>query len=92
MVDKPTIFINHHTEEDPVDVAFVDEGHLLLTQGKQSYTGKCHLADIISKARVTVVMFDENQTLTAEQYWEPELLDEFRKMAEETDSHIELKN
>lgn len=40
VVDKPTTFINNHTEDNPVDVVFVDEGHLLLTQGKQSYKGK----------------------------------------------------
>ena len=32
VVDKPTTFINNHTEDNPVDVVFVDEGHLLLTQ------------------------------------------------------------
>ena len=58
VVDKPTTFINNHTEDNPVDVVFVDEGHLLLTQGKQSYKGKDQLEDIIKRARVTVVMFD----------------------------------
>ena len=37
VVSKPTAFINSHSEDEPVDVAFVDEAHLLLTQGKQSY-------------------------------------------------------
>lgn len=40
VVSKPTTFINNHSEGDPVDVAFVDEAHLLLTQGKQSYQGE----------------------------------------------------
>ncbi len=29
---KPASFINHYSPDDPVDVAFVDEAHLLRTQ------------------------------------------------------------
>ena len=52
VVDKPTRFINKHSEAghgggherqnypcDPVDVVLIDEAHLLLTQGNQGYTG-----------------------------------------------------
>lgn len=92
VVYKPTSFINHRTEDDPIDVAFVDEAHLLLTQGKQSYRGKNQLEDIIRRARVTVVMFDENQILTAEQYWEQKNLEHFRRMAKEQKNYFELKN
>lgn len=83
VVDKPTTFINNHTEDNPVDVVFVDEGHLLLTQGKQSYKGKDQLEDIIKRARVTVVMFDENQILTTEQFREAEELEKYRNKARE---------
>lgn len=48
VVSKPTTFINNHSEDDPVDVVFVDEAHLLLTQGKQSYHGENQLKDIIA--------------------------------------------
>ncbi len=34
VVSKPTTFINNHSEKSPVDVVFIDEAHLLLTQGK----------------------------------------------------------
>lgn len=90
VVSKPTRFINTHTEDEPVDVAFVDEAHLLLTQGKQSYQGKNQLKDIISRARVTVVMFDENQILTTEQIWEAQILDEYREMAKQSGNHFVL--
>lgn len=90
VVSKPTRFINMHTEDEPVDVAFVDEAHLLLTQGKQSYQGKNQLKDIISRARVTVVMFDENQILTTEQIWEAQILDEYREMAKQSGNHFVL--
>lgn len=91
VVCKPTSFINNHKIEEPVDVAFIDEAHLLLTQGKQSYQGKNQLQDIIDRARVTVVMFDENQILTTEQYWESQILDGFRSKAKNTDNYFELK-
>lgn len=91
VVSKPTMFINNHTADNPIDVAFIDEAHLLLTQGKQSYQGKNQLKDIIERARVTVVMFDENQILTTEQFWEAHLLEEYREMARKSDNYIELK-
>lgn len=91
IVKKPTSFINHHSPEDPIDVAFIDEAHLLLTQGKQSYQGKNQLQDIIERAKVTVVMFDENQILTTEQYWEEQILELYRNLAMEQENHYELK-
>jgi hypothetical protein len=90
VVSKPTAFINNHTESDPVDVAFIDEAHLLLTQGKQSYRGENQLKDIIDRARVTVVMFDENQILTTEQFWESQILEQYRSQAKASDNYIVL--
>lgn len=92
VVCKPTSFINNHTVDEPIDVAFIDEAHLLLTQGKQSYQGDNQLQDIINRARVTVVMFDENQILTTEQYWESEILNKFRRQAKEENNYFVLKN
>ena len=90
VVSKPTTFINHHSAGKPIDVAFIDEAHLLLTQGKQSYRGKNQLQDIIERAKVTVVMFDENQILTTEQYWETEILGNYREKAKENGNHFKL--
>lgn len=90
VVSKPTTFINNHTKDNPVDVAFIDEAHLLLTQGKQSYRGKNQLQDIIERARVTVVMFDENQILTTEQFWEAQILEKYRNQAKKSNNHIVL--
>ena len=91
VVCKPTTFINHHTSNEPIDVAFVDEAHLLLTQGKQSYKGENQLKDIIERAKVTIVMFDENQILTTEQYWEAQILEKYRNMAKLQGNYFELK-
>lgn len=90
VVSKPTRFIHTHTEDEPVDVAFVDEAHLLLTQGKHSYQGKNQLKDIISRAKITVVIFDENQILTTEQIWEAQILDEYREKAKQSGNYFVL--
>ena len=88
VVSKPTRFINTHSPNNPVDIAFVDEAHLLWTQGKQSYRGDNQLQDIIERARVTVVMFDENQILTTEQFWESQILDKYREEAKKNKNYI----
>lgn len=72
IVSKPTRFINLISPDDPVDVVIIDEAHLLWTQGKQSYQGKNQLEDILSRAKVVVVVFDKNQILSFEQYLENE--------------------
>lgn len=71
VVMKPTNFINYQSKNNlKADVVIVDEAHLLLTQGKQSYRGKNHLKDLLANAKVVVAVFDENQILTTEQIWE----------------------
>lgn len=92
VVYRPTRFINKHSKENPIDVAFIDEAHLLWTQGRQSYRGDNQLQDILDRAKVTVVMFDENQILTTEQFWEAELLEKYRKRAKEANNYVTLKN
>lgn len=92
VVCKPTHFINSTSQKNPIDIAFVDEAHLLLTQGKQSYRGDNQLADIIKRAKVTVVMFDENQILTTEQYLENEQIEDLRDTAKKQGNYIVLKN
>lgn len=92
VVCKPTRFINSYSPENPVDVVFVDEAHLLWTQGKQSYQGNNQLQDIIDRAKVTVVMFDENQILSTEQIWEASLLEKYKKLAKEDNNYILLEN
>jgi hypothetical protein len=81
VVDKPTPFINKHSETghgdghanqdypcNPVDVALVDEAHLLLTQGNQGYTGSRNmLVDIMRRARVVIAVYDLEQVLRKSQ-------------------------
>lgn len=92
IVSKPTHFINTHTSEEKIDVAIVDEAHLLLTQGKQAYRGKNQLNDILERAKVVVAVFDRNQILTTEQYWESDELLPILHNANLEKNLINLKN
>ena len=90
VVSKATPFLNEHPEDDSVDVVFIDEAHLLFTQGNQGYSGKNQLDDIVKKAKVTVIVFDENQILRMDQYWESQMIAKYRSKAIEQDNHITL--
>ncbi|EGE55139.1 DUF2075 domain-containing protein [Streptococcus parauberis] len=90
VVAKPTSFINKQSKRNQkADIVIIDEAHLLLTRGKQSYRGKNHLKDILENAKVVIAVFDEKQILTAEQIWESQDLAEIRLDARDT---IKLKN
>lgn len=69
-VMKPTQLINNYSEGEDIDVILVDEAHLLYTQGKQSYRGKNQLEDLIARARIVIAIYDPQQPLATNQYWE----------------------
>ena len=50
------------------DVVLIDEAHLLLTQGSQSYSGGNQLYDILRRAKVAIVVFDPEQVLRGSQF------------------------
>ncbi|MBO0388697.1 DUF2075 domain-containing protein [Staphylococcus epidermidis] len=92
IVQKPTSFINNNLSDEKVDVVIVDEAHLLLTQGKQSYQGKNHLDDLLARAKVVVIVFDIKQVLTTEQIWEVDKLNEYFDKAKSNSNHVTLRN
>lgn len=78
IVQVPTSFLKNHSIldnatntylPDPsniVDLVFVDEAHLLWNQTNQAFNSRFkepQLDEIMKRARVTVIMFDENQVL-----------------------------
>lgn len=78
IVQVPTSFLKNHSVLDYttntylpdtaniVDLIFVDEAHLLWNQTNQAFDSKFkepQLDEIMKRARVTVIMFDENQIL-----------------------------
>lgn len=99
-VQKPTSFINNHLEEvdgelicqQAVDVVLVDEGHLLLTQGKQSYRGKNQLEDLLKCAKLVILIFDENQIISRAEYWEDSQIQKLIDTTTVNDNHIRLEN
>lgn len=91
-VSKPTNFIHNHTMEKPADVVIVDEAHLLWTQGKQGYQGRNQLNDLLERAKVVVAVFDPNQVLSTEQYWEEEEFLELQHQANLNNNLIQLSN
>ncbi|TCD55025.1 DUF2075 domain-containing protein [Alloscardovia theropitheci] len=93
LVSKPTSFINSHDPDIPeeiADVVIVDEAHLLLTQGRQSYRGKNQLEDLLKRAKIVVAVFDEKQILTTEEYWEKDALDRYIDLAKSHHNYITL--
>ncbi|MDT0700998.1 DUF2075 domain-containing protein [Staphylococcus chromogenes] len=91
-ITKPTSFINNHSLDEKVDVVVIDEAHLLLTQGQMSYRGKNHLADIISRAKIVVTVFDKNQILSRTQIWEEDTLQQIIETSQQNDNYIRLLN
>ena len=92
IVRKPTSFINSHDPENKVDVVIVDEAHLLLTQGRQSYQGKNHLDDLLQRAKVVVIVLDLKQVLTTGQIWEEEQLEKYYNQSENINKRVILRN
>lgn len=56
------------------DVILVDESHLLLTQGSQSYSGENMLYDLLRRAKVVIAVFDPQQILQSAQQWDSKSL------------------
>lgn len=90
VVSKASPFLNTHPEDDSVDVVFIDEAHLLFTQGNQGYRGKNQLDDIVKKAKVIIIVFDENQILRMDQYWENQMIVKYRNKAIEQNNYFVL--
>lgn len=90
-VQKVVTFINRHDKDHPVDVAFVDEAHLLLTKRSQAYYGHGtnELLDIINRARVTIAVYDKKQVLNTTQIIEEHDRQEIEK---KLTSKVVLKN
>lgn len=91
-VCKPTHFINTHDKNHPADVILVDEAHLLLTRGKQSYRGENHLYDLLEMAKVVIAVFDRKQILRVEQMWEEKELERLEKTARLEGNYLILKH
>ena len=96
IIQLPTAFLNSHSvlnkskdamepdKNNIADIVFVDEAHLLWNARNQSYTKKYknpQLDEIIKRARITVIMFDENQVLHKGQVFSQVYIDSKRDLA-----------
>ena len=90
VASKASPFLNRHSQDDSVDVVFIDEAHLLFTQGNQGYSGNNQLDDIVKRAKVVVIVFDENQILRMDQYWESQMIDQYRAKSIEQNNYFVL--
>lgn len=67
---KPNSFLKKY-EGEKVDIVIVDEGHLLATRNGQAFPkkyGSTQLEALKKIAKVVVLVFDEHQILTGEQF------------------------
>lgn len=88
-VSKSSHFIMKYYRKDKatgkipdVDVVFVDEAHLLLSQKNQAYTNSFDQIEAMRKiARVVVIMFDQRQVMHIQDYWDPVYVDALRQEA-----------
>lgn len=96
IVQVPTSFIKNHSILDSktnkflpdtsniVDLVFIDEAHLLWNQTNQAFDLRFkdpQLDEILKRARVTVIMFDENQILHKGQIAEMDYMVKKRDLA-----------
>lgn len=96
IIQIPSTFLKNHSVIDSdsgmyvpdiekmVDLVFVDEAHLLWDRNNQDYNRKfkeSQLDEIMKRARVTVIMFDENQILHKGQIFSMDYMNQKRNLA-----------
>lgn len=90
---KPTQFLNALKKQDvDAGIVVIDEGHLLLTAKNQAYQGGNHLKDILSKSKVVVLVYDDNQIMNKSQIWVDDSFLTLQHHAKQSGNLIELNN
>ncbi len=90
---KPTQFLNALEKQDlDSGIVVIDEGHLLLTAKNQAYQGGNHLRDILSKSKVVVLVYDDNQIMNKSQIWVDDSFLTLQHHAKQSGNLIELNN
>lgn len=72
-LERPTSLINSLTKQKAIaDVVIVDEAHLLATSKDafKKFYGDNHLRDLMSLAKVLIIVYDDKQTLRMGCYWD----------------------
>ncbi|CAL9728607.1 hypothetical protein MOUN0_E01728 [Monosporozyma unispora] len=72
-LERPTSLINNLTKQKKtVDVVIIDEGHLLATSKDafKRFYGQNQLEELMSLAKVIIIVYDDKQSLRMGSYWE----------------------
>lgn len=72
-LERPTSLINSLTKQKKmVDVVVIDEGHLLATSKDafKRFYGENQLEELMSLAKVIIIVYDDKQSLRMGSYWE----------------------
>lgn len=89
--ERPTSFINQLDKRDGhVDVAVIDEAHLLLSK-PDHYNNFYHenqLAEVIKRAKVVILVFDQYQVLRMKSLWTPDRLTKLTNQYPHDDYHL----
>ncbi|MFL1695601.1 DUF2075 domain-containing protein [Weissella kandleri] len=76
-IRRPTALINDaQKNHKKYDIIFVDEAHLLYSKSEPyaHYRGENQLTDLMSLAKVVVVVYDFAQVFQSKMYWDKDLL------------------
>lgn len=89
--ERPTSFINQLDKKDGhVDVVVIDEAHLLLSK-PDHYNNFYHenqLAEVIKRAKVVILVFDQYQVLRMKSLWTPARLTKLTHQYPHDDYHL----
>ncbi len=88
---RPTSLINQLDKQNQtIDVAVIDEAHLLLSK-PDHYNNFYHdnqLIEIIKRAKVVIIVFDQYQVLRMKSLWTPERLQAITNQYPHKDYHL----
>lgn len=88
---RPTSLINQlDKKQQNIDIAVIDEAHLLLSKADH-YNNFYHdnqLVEIIKRAKVVVLVFDQYQVLRMKSLWTPERLEKITHQYPHKEYHL----
>jgi hypothetical protein len=88
---RPTSLINGlDKKQTKVDVVVIDEAHLLLSHrdAYNNFTYDNQLVEIIKRAKVIILVFDQYQVMRTKTYWSTEQLEEITHQYPHEDYHL----
>ncbi|TCI51993.1 DUF2075 domain-containing protein [Exiguobacterium sp. SH1S21] len=85
---KPTPLLNK-LQDKKVDIILVDEAHLLLTKSDayNNFRAENHLEELMKRAKIVIVIFDQHQVLKLKSKWNQGLLAAFKQKAKYAETY-----